>query len=490
MARRWTAQAYLRSRARLGTKFGLDTIRAVIEALGHPERSYHIVLIAGTNGKGSVTAYLDHALRGGGLRVGRYTSPHLVRLNERIAVGGREISDAALERSIRRVWEASRELVRAGRIPAHPTHFEILTAAGLLYFRERRIDVALLEVGLGGRLDATNVCDPLASAIVSIDFDHEAFLGNTLASIAREKAGVLRRARIAVLGPLADEPRRAIAVAASESGAILLDALAGVSSERQPDGVRVRTPAGRYRGLRPLPGEHQLTNMIVALRLLEVLHGSGLRFDLAAAARALSRTRWPGRLQSIPGRPSLLLDGAHNPAAARALARALRDVPDLVLLFGVMRDKDVEAIARTLFPLAREVVLTRPRLARAAAPAEIARRAGRLAAGAHRVPQPRRALALARRLAGDGVVVVSGSLFLVGAVLELVRSERARLRARRAASPAAGAGSARAGRGSASSPIRDRRRRRGPTRRAGTSPGTSRSRTPASRRRRSGPRAR
>src|SRR5688572_16249599 len=205
-------------------KFGLDTMRALMEALGRPERAWPSLLVAGTNGKGSVVAVADQVLRDSGLRVGRYTSPHLVRLNERIAIGGRPIADAALERAVRRVREAAEALVRAGRIPAHPTHFEVVTAAAFLHFAAARIDVAVLEVGLGGRLDATNVCDPVASAVVTIARDHEQLLGRSLAAIAREKAGVLRRRRTCVLGALPAAARRAVGTAARAAGARLRDA--------------------------------------------------------------------------------------------------------------------------------------------------------------------------------------------------------------------------------------------------------------------------
>jgi dihydrofolate synthase/folylpolyglutamate synthase len=190
-------------------------------------------------------------------------------------------------------------------------------------------------------------------------------------------------------------------------------------------GVEIETPERRYAGLRPLPGTHQVQNLVVALRLLEAARRAGVPVDLAALGRGINRTRWPGRLQWIPGRPRLLLDGAHNPAGARALAEYLRALRPFVLVFGVMRDKDVAGMAAALFPLAREVVLTRPDVRRAATPAEIARRAGRAGRRAHREGDPRRALRLARRLAGPGgTVVVAGSLYLVGAVLQALRGAR------------------------------------------------------------------
>lgn len=421
-----STRAYLAARTRLGIKFGLRVMRALVEELGHPERAYATLLVAGTNGKGSVTATVDAALHASGLRTGRYTSPHLVRVNERITVNGREISDANLARAVEEVRQAAGRLVARGILDGHPTYFEVLTAAAFVHFRRARVDVAVLEVGLGGRLDATNVSEPLVSAIVSIARDHEAYLGHTLGAIAREKAGVLRHGRVTVLGPLPASAATAIETVARRTKARLRDAGRGVRVTAAENGTLiVRTRRHTYRGLRPLEGAHQRTNLLVALALLEEARAVGLPIDLDAVARGVAATRWPGRLQWVPGRPAVLLDGAHNPAGADALAAYLRGVGRHVLVFGVMTDKHVEAMARRLFPAANAVVLTRPPGDRAATPAEIARRVGAHARQAERIDAPGRALARARRLAGpDGTVVVAGSLYLVGDVLRRLRRKR------------------------------------------------------------------
>lgn len=405
------AFAYLEERTQLGIKFGLRTIREVVATLGHPERASPSILVAGTNGKGSVCAMVEAGLRASGLRTGLYTSPHLLRVNERIAIDGRPVTDRDLARAIGAVRDAVETLVARGRIPAHLTYFETVTAAAFWRFREARVDVMVLEVGLGGRLDATNVSDPLVSAIVSLDFDHEAFLGRTLRAIAREKAGVMRRGRAVVLGPLPREAADAIATAARRVGARRVNATGAAD-------VPLPFPP-------PLAGDHQRDNLGVAVRVLEEARSAGLRFDKARAVRGISRTRWRGRLQRLPGRPPLLLDGAHNPAGARALGGHLRKAGPFVLLFGVMADKDVRGLARELFPLARAVVLTRPRVGRAASPGGIARAARGLARRVRQEPDVRKALALARRLARPGdTVVVAGSLYLVGEVLGLRRPRK------------------------------------------------------------------
>jgi dihydrofolate synthase/folylpolyglutamate synthase len=385
--------AYLESLVHFGQKFGLETMQTLCEGLGHPERSAPSLLIAGTNGKGSVAAYLDHALRAAGLRVGRYTSPHLVRVNERIVVDGRPIDDGELG--------AALDGVRA--VFPLPTYFEALTAAAFEHFRRAAVEVAVLEVGMGGRLDATNVADPLVSAIVSIDFDHQSYLGSTLGAIAREKAGVMRPGRVTVVGPLPAEAQAAIDAQAAAVGAHVWSARDGT----------------RWRGNAPLPGAHQRDNLQVAVRVLEAAADAGLPIDLDAAFAGLARTEWPGRLQWIPGDVPLLLDGAHNIAGARALAGHLETRREpFVLLFGAMHDKAFAEMAAVLFPLAREVVVTRPPVERAATTEELAAAASALGIRCHVRPDVASALALAReRARGVGPVVVAGSLYLVGAVL-------------------------------------------------------------------------
>jgi dihydrofolate synthase/folylpolyglutamate synthase len=259
-----------------------------------------------------------------------------------------------------------------------------------------------------------------------VDFDHQVYLGTSLAAIAAEKAGVLRAGRVTVLGPLAPEARASIERQASAVDARLVDAEAGATLVDTADGLELRTPAGVYRGLRPLPGAHQRANLLVAVRLLEAAREAGVPVDLSAVPAGIAATRWPGRLQHVPVDPPLLLDGAHNAAGARALADYLDGRGEFVLLFGAMADKDVAEMAGALFPRAHAVVLTRVDMERAAGPDELAERAGEVAAGATREVDIGRALALAREKARPGAtVVVAGSLYLVGAVLALLQAEGA-----------------------------------------------------------------
>ncbi len=417
------AHDYLAGREQFGIKFGLAGIRALVQELGNPQDSWPSLLVAGTNGKGSVVAYVAAALRGP-LRVGRYTSPHLVRVHERITVDGVAISEAAFQACVSEVREAADRLIAASRLATHPTYFEALTAAAFLHFRAENVGAAVLEVGMGGRLDATNVAEPLVSAIVTVERDHEAYLGDTLREIAREKAGVMRPGRATVLGPLAPEALAAVREVADGLPAHLVDALEGVLITAHGERLDVRTPGGYYPDVKALPGLHQRQNVVVALRLLEEAAAAGIDVDWTAVPARIGATHWPGRLQEIPGQPTLLLDGAHNPAGAAALARHLSTLPPAVLLFGALADKDVETVARTLFPLAEHVVVTRVASGRAAAPEDIIQRAGDTGGTFECVENVEEALARAcARATPGGRVVVAGSLYLVGEVLRLSGTE-------------------------------------------------------------------
>ncbi len=403
-------------------------MKVLAREFGHPERLFQSILIAGTNGKGSVSAYLDAALSGSGLKVGRYTSPHLVDVRERIAISGRWIGRADFERLVLEVRDRAEQLIRRGRIEGHPNHFEILTMVAFLHFQRQAVDIAVLEVGLGGRLDATNVAEPLVSAIVSIDLDHEQYLGRTLSAIATEKAGVTRKGRVVVLGPMAPEAENAIRRVARHVGARVVKGVERVSLRRSGAGLRIETPGSHYVGAQPLPGAHQRTNFVVAIRSLEALAASGMPIDLVSSVRAMNQVIWPGRLERIDGRPPFLLDGAHNPAGARALSEYLAETrTPFVLLFGAMRDKRVREMAADLFPRARLVIATRVRMARAATTGQLAEIGLLLGTVLVEEPSIPRALSKAAKAARPGeTVVVAGSLYLVGAVRHRLLLKRRR----------------------------------------------------------------
>jgi dihydrofolate synthase/folylpolyglutamate synthase len=415
-----TAREYLFSLEQFGIKLGLEQISALLTAMAHPERSFPSILVAGTNGKGSVAAMLERGLRAAGYRTGRYTSPHLVRLEERFALDGEPIAPAVLDEAADRVRDA------AGALTWPPSFFEATTALALDVFRSVAVDVAVLEVGLGGRLDATNAVDAPAVAITAIDLDHEAYLGRTIEAIAAEKAGVIKPGSLVVLGENRDVVTAVISERCRAVGARLVRSVDGSTpSLAMIDGrarMQLDTPRARYTDLTvALRGRHQAQNALTAMRLLEEMDADGLfAVPLEARRAGIEEAAWPGRLelrhwQSVP----ILLDGAHNPSGAQALARHLQETYGrrLPLVVGMMRDKDATRILQALLPAASRIVFTAPRSTRAAAPEDLSALAHRLdpAVPVGTASDPLEAIAQLCDSA-QGPVVVAGSLYLVGEV--------------------------------------------------------------------------
>lgn len=421
---------FLLSLERLGMKFGLDNITALCERLGHPESTFRPIVIGGTNGKGSVTAMTAAALTAAGHRCGRYTSPHLERLEERFAVDGREIDTADLREAAAVVGAAARGLVADGRLAELPTFFECATAIAFELFRRARVDFAVLEVGLGGRLDATNVVTPVAVAIVSIDFDHQALLGETLAAIAWEKAGLIKPGGVVVCGPLPADAAAVVAAVCADRGARLVDVAREVRWRAAvgAEGTRLDVATGT-RQLHDvplaLPGSHQADNAAVAVALLDVIDALGYPVDDGAVVAGLSQVHWPARLERRTWRGAeLLLDAAHNPAGARALAAYLQETgwSGATLLFGALSDKDVAGVAGALLPVAGRVVCTTPDSPRAIPAADLAGIVRGLTGSRIEVTsvEPMAAAAAAACRPGSRVVV-AGSIFLVGPLRGILR---------------------------------------------------------------------
>ena len=419
------SQAYLGHLQRFGIRLGLDAIREILAGLGNPQGRFPSVLVAGTNGKGSVCAMLDAILAAHGFRVGLYTSPHLVRVEERIQVGRQLIPARSLGRLLGRIKETNEALLAAGRLTAEPTFFEVLTAAAFLYFAERRVDIAVLEVGLGGRFDATNAVRPLATAITSIGHDHQQYLGRTLSRIAAEKAGIIKPGVPVVCGVRPGSAAHAvIRRRAEELDAPFIGVFDGGRLEAAPGRGRfVFRRAGRsYRFAPGLAGGHQGENAAVAILVAEELGRSWRPLQKSRVIAGVERAHWEGRLESVSVRPPVILDGAHNEEGAAALAAHLRRTfkERVVLVLGVLRDKDVRALTRHLFPLAAAVVLTRVPGERGATPEEIAALAPAFRGRLWLEPDPRRAVRLARRESGGRIpMIITGSLFLVGEVKRL-----------------------------------------------------------------------
>ena len=369
--------ARLETLGQRGIKLGLAAIDAVCARLGRPERSFPSILVGGTNGKGSTAATLSAIAAAHGVRAGLYTSPHLVRVTERIRVEERDVEAAELDAALSRVFAAAEAAP-----PVPITYFEAATAAAFGIFAQRKVSLAILEVGLGGRLDATNVAPASVSVVTSIGLDHTADLGETLEEIAREKAGIFRRGRPALACAAAPLVRLVLHEAAERAGSTWHDAkeeLRVEADEPSLEGARfdLTTPERRLSLSTPLPGEHQAWNAALAVRAAELLGSDLLELDPAAIARGIAAVRWPGRLERFEVRGRMvLLDGCHNPEGAEALARFLRNsglAGRFHLVFGAMEDKDIAGIARALFPLAAAVTLVTVNSPRAASAEELAR---------------------------------------------------------------------------------------------------------------------
>jgi dihydrofolate synthase/folylpolyglutamate synthase len=437
-------------------KFSLDEVRILLAALGNPHQRFRSVLIAGTNGKGSTAATLASILTASGARVGLYTSPHLERINERIRIGNSEIADDVFARLYFRVHDAAQQLVQQGRLPQHPSFFEILTAISFLCFAEEKVDLAVLEVGMGGRLDATNVVDPLLSIITDISLDHTEWLGFTIAAIAREKAGILHQGGTLIRLPQCTEADEVLSKIAKQLGVRTINASAFMPSQIEQGNQDSELGAPSFpRFLRkgwetieaapytvyalgasvevasPLTGDHQRRNIALAITAaVELASDFGFHITPHQIAEGIRNTVWPGRLEHIKqGRIESdgilwILDVAHNPAGAWAVRSGLSNVPGgrkaQTLVFSCLRDKPIAEMAQILFPLFERVILTPIHSARAAAMEDL------VAAAQHTETQflvaesVAAALQLASNHAGGGPIIVCGSVYLVGEARSLL----------------------------------------------------------------------
>jgi dihydrofolate synthase/folylpolyglutamate synthase len=426
------ATAYLYGLRRFGWRPGLETIRQLLMLVGNPQDSFPCVHIGGTNGKGSVAAMTAAILTAAGYRTGLYTSPHLRSFTERIQTDGTPIEETGVATLTGRLAAVAARHFAAGTGPpppgclSHPTFFELTTAMTFLHFASRDVGAAVIEVGLGGRLDATNVVVPEVAAITNVTLEHEAYLGRTVTEIAGEKAGIVK-AGVPVVTAAEGEALAVIRRAADEREAPVIevprDYTWQVRSSRM-EGLRLDLfgPAGAYSDLFvPLAGRHQAENAALAVGLAETLATRGFRIHPDAVRQGLAVVRWPGRLQTAAQRPRVLLDGAHNPAGIEVLERFLVEQQEalgrLVLVFGVLADKDWRAMLAPLLPFAEALILTRPPGERGTDPAEVAAGARDRHPDVRVETDPVAALVLARSLAGEeGTVLVAGSLYLVGAV--------------------------------------------------------------------------
>jgi dihydrofolate synthase/folylpolyglutamate synthase len=392
-------------------KWGLETIRRVLAELGNPEQACRFVHVAGTNGKGSTCAMIESGLRAAGEATGLYTSPHLAEPTERICIRGRPVTAQEFARAFDVVHQTSERLLAAGEIETHPTYFETVTAMAFDLFHEAGLDRIVLEVGLGGRLDATNVVMPELCVITPVDYDHETFLGNNVASIASEKAGILKPGVPVIMAGQREEARGVILSRAAELGCPVIDA-----AQCPAEGIEENSQGNSFRWegekfFCPLAGRHQVDNAVTASLALRQMG-----VEPARIREGIASARWPGRLERVRRCPDIILDGAHNPAGVRALATHIQrhyQQRRVHLIYGTMRDKSIGEICDTLFPLAAEVILTAPRVARALSPESLLAVAGHPRARVAQDLNTALEMALETAAAHD-VIFISGSLFLVG----------------------------------------------------------------------------
>jgi dihydrofolate synthase/folylpolyglutamate synthase len=413
---------YLERIQNLGIKFGLDNVSAVLSSFNNPHLKYPSVLVAGTNGKGSVCAMLAQILLLHDFRVGLFTSPHLVRVEERIQIGNKLIPTQSFCRWLTTLRKRVDQLISSRKLLSPPTYFELLTCLAFLYFEEQKVDMAVLEVGMGGRFDATNVAEPCVSVITTISGEHKKFLGETLSQIAFEKAGIVKRSIPVVCGVEEVEARETIEKRAEELQAPFHPVFAGKRSlitQKTERGYSFLYRTGRknYSFTPFLQGKHQGKNAAVAIAASEQLSKTWKRLQKKKIVSGVEKTKWEGRLEVVSRDPLVILDGAHNEEGVRALRRYFEDFPlsPLILVFAIMRDKEIAKIADILFPLAKEIILTRFPYFRAALPEEIKKQAQSFQDRIVLEPDINKAIDKAIRSAGSrGCVLAAGSLYLVG----------------------------------------------------------------------------
>jgi dihydrofolate synthase/folylpolyglutamate synthase len=413
--------AYLSSLNKMGIRFGLDPIRFLLERLHNPQSSYPAVLIAGTNGKGSVAAMTAAILSSGGLKTGLYTSPDLIDFKERIRINDRMINRDEVLHCAGAVKEKVTEEI---------SYFEFLTAMAFLHFQRQRVDIAVLEIGMGGRLDATNVVNPLLSVITNVSLEHREYLGSTLEKITREKGGIIKKRGTCLTAATQRPVIETIKTLCRERGATLYRLGKEIRTRSHRDGTFSYRGIGanHKRLVCPLVGRHQLANAALALGTVELIGDKGFRVDERAVVEGLRKTRWEGRLELLQRNPMLLVDGAHNPAGAATLRRALKNdfsYRRLCLIFGVLGDKDYRAIVKRLFPLADRVILTRPDNDRALPLNILLPTARAFHKNVEVIENPSDALQQALSQVGEkDLVCVAGSLYLVGEIKKLHQAGR------------------------------------------------------------------
>ena len=394
-------------------RFGLKAISELLSRLGNPQNSYKTILIAGTNGKGSTAAMIASILCSAGYKVGLYTSPHLVDVRERIVINGKKIPLKEFNRTIADVKDKKEQPV---------TYFEFLTAVAFVYFQRQKVDIAVLEVGLGGRLDATNVCKPLVSVITNISLDHMDYLGNTLDSIAREKAGIIKQKGICITAAKQNKVLEVLKNVCLRRRAKLYCLNSDIKIKKQKDGFL--NYQGLYRNLKnlkiPLQGDHQLSNAALALAAIELCEKKGFSIADTAIYAGLKNTHWEARLEVLQNQPLFLLDGAHNPAGISVVCRTLKkdfSYRRLILIFGALADKNYRRMLQKIIPLASTIILTQLKTKRAVPVNDIMETVKKMGYPAIVTDNVKQAIERAQALAKkQDLICATGSFYLAGEI--------------------------------------------------------------------------
>jgi len=422
---------YLKKVQNLGVKFGLENVRTILASLDNPHEKYPSILVGGSNGKGSVCAYLVRILTLHGYSTGLFTSPHLIRVEERIRIGDELISKRLFSQNLSILSEIIENLLVSQEILSHPTYFELMSCLAFLYFKEQKVDIAVLEVGMGGRFDATNVVKPVVSVITTISPEHQKILGETLKQIAFEKAGIIKPDVPVVCGVEDKEARDTIEKKARDTKAPFIDVFRQaryiMKHKRESHSLfEYETARYKYVYSPSLNGEHQGKNAATAIAASEQLSQEWKKLANDKIVQGIETTRWEGRLEMISQKPLILLDGAHNEEGALALRKYIEDfVPyPLILVFATMRDKKIEQVAEILFPLARKIIFTQFPFFKAASPEEIKNRTSKFKERIVLEPDMRKAVNLAlQSVEAKEAILITGSLFLVGEVKKIWESK-------------------------------------------------------------------
>ncbi|MFQ6083311.1 MAG: bifunctional folylpolyglutamate synthase/dihydrofolate synthase [Candidatus Aminicenantia bacterium] len=417
------ALLYLQSIEKYGIKFGLDNVETILSEFDNPHTKFPSILVGGTNGKGSVCAMLAEVLKRHNYKVGLYTSPHLIEVRERIKINNTSIPPYQLARFLILIKKKIAQLLAEEKIDAHLTYFEVLTVCAFLYFFQKKVDIAVLEVGMGGRLDATNVVHPIVSIITNISKDHQDFLGNSLGKIAFEKAGIIKKNVPIVCGCKKGIAYQIIKERAKEINAPFYDLKNKKKYKIKKINHRYLVEScinNHYYQFRPgLLGQHQVENAIIAISALELISQKWKKLDESKIIKGIEEVNWPGRLEIISAKPKILLDGAHNLEGIKAIKKFIKDfIPGpITLVFAIMKDKEIEKITQSIFPIAKNVILTKFPYYRAADPKKFKRLASQFEDKIIIEYTPLKALEKAKQLSSpDETILVTGSLYLVGEI--------------------------------------------------------------------------